>query len=101
MLEQAIAALEAAARRRRAMIRAAAQSVARCGLRFARATSRGTRAAAPRPPPAPRRSDARPRPQTTARPRIVVLGDSLTAGSGSSPTQAYPALLQQRLDARG
>ncbi len=37
----------------------------------------------------------------TSRPRIVALGDSLTAGLGLEPTQAYPALLQKRLDAAG
>jgi acyl-CoA thioesterase-1 len=37
----------------------------------------------------------------SARPRIVVLGDSLTAGLGLSPTEAYPALLQARVDAAG
>jgi acyl-CoA thioesterase-1 len=36
-----------------------------------------------------------------ARPRVVVLGDSLTAGLGLSADEAYPALLQQRLDAAG
>jgi acyl-CoA thioesterase-1 len=36
-----------------------------------------------------------------ARPRIVALGDSLTAGLGLSPGEAYPALLQQRLDREG
>ena len=36
---------------------------------------------------------------TTDRPRIVVLGDSLTAGLGGSPDEAYPARLQARLDA--
>jgi acyl-CoA thioesterase-1 len=45
--------------------------------------------AAPRPEPAP------------ARPRIVALGDSLTAGLGLPQEAAYPALLQQRLDAEG
>jgi acyl-CoA thioesterase I len=35
------------------------------------------------------------------RPRIVALGDSLTAGLGLSPNEAYPALLQQRVDAGG
>ena len=34
-------------------------------------------------------------------PRIVVLGDSLTAGLGLSPEDAYPAVLQRRLDAKG
>jgi acyl-CoA thioesterase I len=36
-----------------------------------------------------------------ARPRIVVLGDSLTAGLGLSPDDAYPSLLQRRVDAAG
>jgi acyl-CoA thioesterase-1 len=35
------------------------------------------------------------------RPRIVALGDSLTAGLGLSTDQAYPAVLQERLDAGG
>ena len=34
-----------------------------------------------------------------ARPKIVVLGDSLTAGLGLPLSQAYPTLLQQKLDA--
>ena len=36
-----------------------------------------------------------------ARPRIAVLGDSLTAGLGVSKAAAFPSLLQQRLDAAG
>ncbi len=35
------------------------------------------------------------------RPRIVVLGDSLTAGLGLPVDRSYPALLQQRLDREG
>ncbi|MGE3707220.1 MAG: arylesterase [Vicinamibacterales bacterium] len=35
------------------------------------------------------------------RPRVVVLGDSLTAGLGLEPAEAYPTLLQQKLDAAG
>jgi acyl-CoA thioesterase-1 len=31
----------------------------------------------------------------------VILGDSLTAGLGLAPTEAYPARLQQKLDAAG
>jgi acyl-CoA thioesterase-1 len=34
-------------------------------------------------------------------PRIVALGDSLTAGLGLAQDEAYPALLQKRLDAAG
>jgi acyl-CoA thioesterase-1 len=37
----------------------------------------------------------------TGRPKIVLLGDSLTAGLGLLEDQAYPALLQKRLDAEG
>jgi acyl-CoA thioesterase-1 len=33
--------------------------------------------------------------------RIVVLGDSITAGFGLDPSQAYPVLLQQKIDAAG
>jgi acyl-CoA thioesterase-1 len=36
-----------------------------------------------------------------SRPRIVCLGDSLTAGLGLAQTDAYPALLQRRLDEKG
>lgn len=35
------------------------------------------------------------------RPQVVVFGDSLTAGLGLDPAQAYPALLQQHIDAAG
>jgi acyl-CoA thioesterase I len=35
------------------------------------------------------------------RPRIVALGDSLTAGLGLVESQAYPALLQKKIDADG
>jgi len=37
----------------------------------------------------------------SSRPKIVALGDSLTAGLGLSPDQAYPALLQTRLNSEG
>jgi len=41
------------------------------------------------------------KPAASARPRIAVLGDSLTAGLGIPKAAAYPSLLQQRLDAEG
>jgi acyl-CoA thioesterase-1 len=44
-------------------------------------------------------SDARP--PTESRPRVVVLGDSLTAGLGLNADEAFPALLQRRLDTAG
>lgn len=40
-------------------------------------------------------------PDEDSRPRIVALGDSLTAGLGLLESQAYPALLQQKIDADG
>jgi acyl-CoA thioesterase-1 len=36
-----------------------------------------------------------------ARPKIVALGDSLTAGLGLREQEAYPALLQHKVDAEG
>jgi acyl-CoA thioesterase-1 len=41
------------------------------------------------------------RPAADERPKIVVLGDSLTAGLGLAGSEAYPALLQQRIDRAG
>ena len=40
-------------------------------------------------------------PPPSARPRVVVLGDSLTAGLGLPVEEAYPAVLQRRVDAQG
>jgi len=64
-------------------------------------------AAAPAPPVAPAVS-ARPAPVPAAsapvasdRPRIVFLGDSLTAGYGLEQSQAVPALIQARLKREG
>jgi acyl-CoA thioesterase I len=39
-----------------------------------------------------------PKANTTTQ-RIVVLGDSITAGYGLDPGEAYPALLQKKIDA--
>jgi acyl-CoA thioesterase I len=64
-------------------------AVAACGSPEtpAAAPAPGTPAAAPAATPA------------TARPRIVILGDSLTAGLGLDPSEAYPARLQEKIDA--
>ncbi len=42
-----------------------------------------------------------PAPDDSARPKVVALGDSLTAGLGLLESQAYPALLQRKLEADG
>jgi len=42
-----------------------------------------------------------PRPDTASRPKVVVLGDSLTAGLGLGQSEAYPALLEAKLRAAG
>lgn len=40
-------------------------------------------------------------PEAHTRPHIVAFGDSLTAGLGVQPDEAYPAQLQRQLDAHG
>jgi acyl-CoA thioesterase-1 len=52
-------------------------------------------------PPAPQRQAEQPSNIAASRPRIVVLGDSLTAGLGLAKSEAYPSLLQARVDAEG
>jgi acyl-CoA thioesterase-1 len=46
-------------------------------------------------------ADAAAAPAGERRGRIVFLGTSLTAGQGLDPDQAYPALIQQKLDSAG
>jgi acyl-CoA thioesterase-1 len=50
---------------------------------------------------APGLDNAPPAPATGERGRIVFLGTSLTAGLGLDPDQAFPALIQRKLDAEG
>jgi acyl-CoA thioesterase I len=50
---------------------------------------------------APALDDAPPAPATGERGRIVFLGTSLTAGLGLDPAQAFPALIQRKLDSEG
>ncbi len=52
----------------------------------------------PAPPPAP---PPAPAPTADERPAIVFLGTSLTAGYGLPESEAYPALIQRRVDAAG
>jgi acyl-CoA thioesterase-1 len=56
------------------------------------------------PPPATERTPAASAPdgtKTADAPRIVILGDSLTAGLGLDPEPSFPTLLQKRLAAEG
>jgi acyl-CoA thioesterase-1 len=70
------------------------------------APDRERMASAPAPPPS-RSAVPASLPATTARPeladapRIIVLGDSLTAGLGLPIEQSFPSQLQKRLDERG
>jgi acyl-CoA thioesterase-1 len=50
--------------------------------------------------PAPASAPA-PAPNAANRPEVVFLGDSLTAGLGLPPELSFPALIQERIDARG
>jgi acyl-CoA thioesterase-1 len=69
---------------------------AACGSKeYARADGRETEHGTATPSPLVNRSPA------ASGPRIVVLGDSLTAGLGLPIDQAYPMLLQQRLRSEG
>jgi acyl-CoA thioesterase-1 len=42
-----------------------------------------------------------PKPAAASGPRVVILGDSLTSGSGLGVDEAFPALLQRRIEAQG
>jgi acyl-CoA thioesterase-1 len=52
-------------------------------------------------PPEVSSAPAAPKPDDDSRPKIVVLGDSLTAGLGLAQSEAYPALVEQKLRAAG
>jgi len=80
-------------------------SVAACGSRADDREDARTHASAPSPASVAPKTSAAPAaattPVTDARPRIVVLGDSLTAGLGLRVSDSYPSLLQERLKAEG
>jgi acyl-CoA thioesterase-1 len=72
--------------------------VAGLALCLAAAACNGdTRAESESKPPAPALLPS----TTDERPKIVALGDSLTAGLGLVQTESYPGLLQARIDADG
>jgi acyl-CoA thioesterase-1 len=70
---------------------------AACGQPDGSAAGPAPRVDATRSGPAPVPAAAE-RPAAAARPKIVFLGDSLTAGLGLPPDQSVPALIQQRLE---
>jgi acyl-CoA thioesterase-1 len=61
--------------------------------------------AAPAPPAttasAPPATASSPTARDSSRPKVVVLGDSLTAGLGLAQSEAYPALIEEKLRAAG
>jgi acyl-CoA thioesterase-1 len=89
-------------RQRRTLVALAACAL----LGWGAAACGSSQQSAPEPESAPAAradgSGAFPEPSGEAvRPKIVILCDSLTAGLGLVETQAYPALLQQKIDADG
>ena len=56
--------------------------------------------AACRGPDTPKAADSSAVPATSA-PLILVVGTSLTAGLGLDPSEAYPAVLQEKIDSAG
>jgi len=87
------------------MYRASAVLIAVCAIACGRepaappAASVAPAPVAPAPPAAPAPAPAAP--VASDRPRIVFLGDSLTAGYGLEQPQAVPALIQARLKKEG
>jgi len=73
-------------------------ALAASGAACQRESGAGDRAAADGPPP-PASADTANAPAT--RPRVVALGDSLTAGLGLPPDEAWPVLVQKKIDAAG
>jgi acyl-CoA thioesterase I len=75
---------------------------AACALLVAALSACGSHEPSSSPPAsaAPAIDERRPA-AVASRPRVVSLGDSLTAGLGLAPDQAYPTLLQQRLNKEG
>jgi acyl-CoA thioesterase I len=67
-----------------------------CGSREDVRSERRDEAASRAVPPA-----AAPAPAASSVPRVVFLGDSLTAGYGLNVDEAYPALLERRIKAQG
>ena len=99
MLGDAVAALE---QQLRALVGLAVVAIA-LALALSACGSRADEGEAPRANTAPKAAAAAvPTPvPREARPRIVFLGDSLTAGLGLAVADSYPSVIQERLNAEG
>ena len=75
---------------------AIACAAAACGRDTAPPPAQAPPVQTPAAPPAAARL-----PEQSARPKIVVLGDSLSAGLGLAQAQSYPSLIQEKLTAAG
>jgi acyl-CoA thioesterase-1 len=82
----------------RFLVAALALSTLACGGEDRSASARDPAAAPAQPPVAASAPTASERPEAAARPRIVFLGDSLTAGLGLGPDDSVSALIQRQLD---
>jgi acyl-CoA thioesterase-1 len=88
--------------RLRTLVAAAAVIASACGSSDGSRGARESRTIPPFPQrPAANPSSAAAPPAAVTGPRIVILGDSLTAGLGLPQEQSYPMLLQQRLNEEG
>lgn len=79
--------------------RAGMAAVALCVAVLAGCGGNANDASASKQEPAPAQAPADG--SAPARPRVIALGDSLTAGLGLLEQQAYPAMLQKKIDADG
>jgi acyl-CoA thioesterase I len=79
-----------------ALVVAAALIAGACG-----APPDGVGGAAPAPPPAAPAADAAAPTPAAARPRLVILGDSIASGYGLRREESFPARLQERIDREG
>ncbi|MEM8486422.1 MAG: arylesterase [Bacteroidota bacterium] len=77
-------------------------SISACQQSEAPVTGSAAEAADVTPPANPTASDASDTPENVSTTKsILIFGDSITAGYGLSTEEAFPALIQEKLDARG
>jgi len=84
-----------------AVISAIALALSACGAQDPGEAPRVAHRAVPVSNPAPAVAAARPAVPAPATPLVVFLGDSLTAGLGLDENQAYPALVERKLQEEG